>query len=284
MPQNCKKRPKCYLRKDKKKCLTPNGWIVFLRTSKGDFSSIGEASLEYQKKFKPLLIKLIAEGNKNRTVKETKARYRKAVCNFFYDQMKGSGRNTATNRKKVSAGVSKILKENSIPKTLEIMGAKNTAAALAAKEKAVKKADAKVAAKKKTAELAKAKASDVIKKAIRAAIRAKKLMKEASDAKTTATKSKSRSSSPSASNSAKSTAAKKKTASKKATQQADTLLKSAEKASKESKTASQAVEAAKKEAKKKKDKKVKRQMALLDTTLILGGRGARRRGRNSVKP
>ncbi|CAN0209798.1 unnamed protein product, partial [Ectocarpus sp. 4 AP-2014] len=40
----CRGKAKCYKTKDKKNCLTPNPWIVFLRTHKDRFHSIGEAS------------------------------------------------------------------------------------------------------------------------------------------------------------------------------------------------------------------------------------------------
>lgn len=279
MPLICKKSAKCYIRKDKKRCLAPNGWIVFLRTNKNTFSSSGEASIEYQKNFKPFVLKLVSLGSKNKSLKKMKEDYHKAICNYFYDQMKGSGKSTTSNKKKVRAGVSKILKENSIPKTLEIMGAKHIASALAAKEKAVKKADAEVAAKEKTVELAKAKAANIIKQALRSAIRARKLKREAASAKTKAVKTKSKSKSPSACKAAKSTAAKKKKDFSAAKRKADRLQNSAENAKKKVKTATKAVVSAKKTATKAAKRKVPRALAGLDTSLIISDVGKKRRKR-----
>ncbi|CAN0555917.1 unnamed protein product [Ectocarpus sp. 12 AP-2014] len=262
MTLTCKKHKKCYIRKDSKKCLTPNAWVIFLRTNKNVFASIGEAAMTYRKSFKPVLENLIKAGSKDASAKQKKALFHRAICEYFYQQMKASGKNTASNKKKVSSGVSKVLKKNSIPKTLKIMGARHSAAALAAKEQAMKKADADVAAKEKIAENERRKAKDIIRRAVVAAARARLLKKEAASAKTRA-----------------SNATSKKTASSNAKRKADTLHSSAQKAIKRVKRASQAVTSAKETADKVAKKKVPRALAALDTTLISSGVGRKRRKR-----
>ncbi|CAN0254616.1 unnamed protein product [Ectocarpus sp. 6 AP-2014] len=263
MTITCKKHKKCYIRKDSKKCLTPNSWVVFLRTNKDVFNSMEEASMAYRKNFKPVIENLIKAGSKDLSAKQKKALFHKAICEYFYQQMKASGKNTASNKKKVSSGVSKVLKKNSIPKTLEIMGATRTAAALAAKEQAMKKAAANVAAKEKTAEDQRRKAAVIIKRAVEAAARARRLKKEADSAKTS-------------SSSSKSTASKKKTASISAKRKADTLNDSAKDAIKRMKKTDKAVTAAKDTAAKVAKRKIPRALAGLDTKLKDTGVGRKR--------
>ncbi|CAN0005563.1 unnamed protein product, partial [Ectocarpus sp. 6 AP-2014] len=154
--------------------------------------------------------------------------------------MKASGKNTASNKKKVSSGVSKILNKKSIPKTLKIMGARHAAAALTAKEQDMKKADADVAAKEKIAEDERRKAKDIIRRAVEAAARARLLKKEAASAKTRASNAASSSSTRTTTKAkaAKATASKKQTASNNAKRKADTLHNSAEKAIKKVKKTS----------------------------------------------
>ncbi|AAK14632.1 unnamed protein product [Ectocarpus sp. 4 AP-2014] len=279
MTLTCKTHKKCYTRKDSKKCLTPNAWVVFLRTNKNVFTSRGEASETYRKKFKPVLENLIEAGSKDASAKQKKALFHKAVCEYFYAQMKASGKNTAVNKKKVSSGVSKVLEKNSIPKTLKIMGAKHVAAALAAKEQAMKKADASVAAKEKIAEAERRKAKDIIRRAIEAAARARLLKKEAASAKTRTSSSSSTRTTTKAKE-AKATASKKKTAFNKAKTKADTLQNSAEKAIKKMKITSQAVTSAKDTADKVAKRKIPRALAALDTSLIISGVGRKRRKRS----
>lgn len=271
MTLTCKKHKKCYIRKDSKKCLTPNAWVIFLRTNKDVFTSMGEASMSYRKNFKPVLENLIKAGSKDASAKQKKALFHKAICEYFYQQMKASGKNTASNKKKVSSGVSKVLKKNSVPKTLKMMGATHTAAALAAKEQDMKKAATNVAAKEKIAEDERRKAKDIIRRAVEAHARARLLKKEADSAKTRARGS--------SSSSSKSTASKKKTASSNAKRKADTLQNSAKNATKRVKTTSQAVTAAKDTAKKVAKRKIPRALAALDTSLIVGGVGRKRRKR-----
>lgn len=235
--------------------------------------------MDYQKEFKPFLLKVIREASKNQNLKQTKAAYHKAICEYFYGQMKGSGKNTTSNKKKVSNGVSKILKENSIPKTLEIMGARHIASAVAAKEKDVKKADADVAAKKKTEDASKVRAANMFKKAWKSRIRARKLGREAASAKTKAVQATSKSKSSPASKAAKSTAAKKEKAFSEAKRKADTLKNSSENAKKKLKTATDAVVSAKKTATKVANRKVPRALARLDTNLILSDVSNKRRRR-----
>lgn len=282
MTLDCSKRKKCYTRKDNKKCLTPNAWVIFLRTNKNVFTSIGEAAMTYRTNFKPFLEKLINAGSKDTSAKQKKALFHRAICGYFYQQMKASGKNTASNRKKVSSGVSKVLKKNSIPKTLKIMGASNAAAALAAKEQAMKKAAADVAAKEKIAAAERRKAKDIIRRAVKAAARARLLKKEAASAKTRASKATSvtrRSPSTAKAKAAKSAASKKKTASNNAKRKADTLQKSAEKAIKRTEISSQSVTSAKETAAKVAKRKIPRALAALDTNLIVGGVGRKRRKR-----
>ncbi|CBN80307.1 EsV-1-218 [Ectocarpus siliculosus] len=252
MALTCKKHKNCYIRKDRKKCLTPNAWVVFLRTNKNVFTSIEEASVDYHKNFKPVLENLIKVGSKDASAKQKKALFHKAICEYFYHQMKASGKNTASNKKKVSSSVSKVLEQNGIPNTLKIMGATHTAAALAAKEQAMKKAAANVAAKEKTAEDQRRKAAVIIKRAVEAAARARRLKKEADSAKT------------------------RKTASNRAKRRADTLNDSAKDAIKRMKKTDKAVTEAKDKANKVAKRKVPRALAGLDTKLKDTGVGRKR--------
>ncbi|CAM9766356.1 unnamed protein product [Ectocarpus sp. 8 AP-2014] len=287
MTQTCKKHKKCYMRKDGKKCLTPNAWIIFLRTHKKVFSSIGEASMSYRNNFKPVLQDLIKVGSGDTSPKQKKALFHKTLCTYFYQQMKASGKNTAGNKKRVSSGVSNVLKKNSIPKTLQIMGAKHAASALAAKEQAVRKAADNVAAKEKIAEKERRAAKDIIRRTVEAAARARLLKKEAAAAKTKASRATSvttRSSSASTrtttkAKAAKSTALKKKTASNKASRKADTLQNSAEKAIKRVTRSSQAVTSAKETAARVAKRKIPRALAALDTDLVASGVAHKRRKR-----
>ncbi|CAN0485256.1 unnamed protein product [Hapterophycus canaliculatus] len=100
MPQNCRQKAKCYPRKDGKQCLSPNPSIVFLRSSKGKYSSIGAASQVYTNKFRPVLDTLIRDASKNRTPARVKALYHKRICNYFYDALRASGANSSKNKKK----------------------------------------------------------------------------------------------------------------------------------------------------------------------------------------
>lgn len=278
MTITCKKHKQCYLRKDSKKCLTPNAWVIFLRTHKNVFTSIGEASMTYRKNFKPVLENLIKAASTDASAKQKKALFHRAICEYFYQQMKASGKNTASNKKKVSSGVSKVLKKNSIPKTLKIMGARHAAAALSAKEQAMKKADANVAAKEKIAEAERRKAKDIIRRAVEAAARARLLKKEAAAAKTRRSPSSSTRTTTRA-KASKSTASKKQTASNNAKRKADTLHNSAEKAIKRVKQTSQAVTSAKETADKVAKRKIPRALAALDTSLIVSDVGRKRRKR-----
>ncbi|CAM9812079.1 unnamed protein product [Pylaiella littoralis] len=187
MSTRCAKTKKCYTRKDGKKCMYPNPWIIFLRTTK--HPSVKAASASYQKGFKPTLIRLIKEASKkDRTAQQIKAIYHKQVCKYFYDAMKASGTSTPSTRKKVSSSVSKMLKKNSVPKTLAIMGAKKVADALSAKEEAEKKAAKKIADKEKAMESAKRKAAAILRQYVRAAARERVLKKEAAAAAAAASK------------------------------------------------------------------------------------------------
>ncbi|CAN0209864.1 unnamed protein product, partial [Ectocarpus sp. 4 AP-2014] len=66
-------------------------------------------------------------AGKNATTKRTKEVYRQVICSHMYKYMKNNG-----NKKKVKKGVAKILKNNTIPKTLALLGAKKPAKALIA--------------------------------------------------------------------------------------------------------------------------------------------------------
>lgn len=182
---SCKKKAKCY-QTQKKKCRTPNAWVVFLRTHKDVFHAGGEASKYYKKSFRPVLDKWLKELSSKYTVKRAKDMYRKKLCKYFYKTMKAIGTDTPTNKKKVSSGVTKLLKINSVPKTLSMMGAKKAAAVVSAKEKAQQQADAELVAKQKIAAFVKKRAGRVISKHLLAAARAKRLKREAAAAKSKA--------------------------------------------------------------------------------------------------
>lgn len=184
---NCRGKAKCYRTKDKKSCRTPNPWIVFLRTHKNMFRSIGEASRYYELWFKPdLLNKLIMVAGKNATEKKKKQVYKTLICDYCYKNLKYAG-----NRTKMSSGVAKILKKHTIPETLALIGAKKASSALLKREKEKKKAEADVAAKKADAEKKKSAAANLIKKALQANVRAKALQREAAAAQARATEAKS---------------------------------------------------------------------------------------------
>lgn len=267
MAKTCRKHKKCYIRKDGKKCLAPNPWIIFLRTSKRKYPTSAAASKAYQKSFKPVLLNLIKEASKNRTTNQIKAVYHKQICKYFYDSMKASGTSTIPKKKKVSSSVAKILKKNSVPKTLAIMGAKKQATQMAAKQKAVKQASARVEAKKKAAEVAKIRARAIRRLFVRAAAKEKVLRKEAeaasakvAKARSTGTKRKASSSSRSSSSkrvkTASKSAEKKKSAAKKAKKTASALKSSSTKASQRVKKAEKDVVAAQKARQKRALKKL----------------------------
>lgn len=182
---SCKKKAKCY-QTQKNKCRTPNAWLVFLRTHKNVFYAGKEASEYYKKSFRPILNKWMRELSNKYTMKRAKELYRKKLCKYFYKTMKAIGTDTPTNKKKVSSGVTKLLKNNSVPKALSMMGAKEAAAAVAAKEKAQQKAAAELAAKEKVAAFVKNKLGRVTSKHLLAVARAKKLKREAAAAKSKA--------------------------------------------------------------------------------------------------
>jgi hypothetical protein len=181
---SCKEKAKCY-QTQKKKCRTPNAWVVFLRTHKNLFKG-GEASKYYKKSFRPVLDKWMRGLSNKYTVKRAKELYRKKLCKYFYETMKAVGTDTPSNKKKVSSGVTKLLKNNSVPKALSMMGAKEAAAAVSAKEKAQQKAAAELVAAQKIAAFVKKRAGRVISKHLLAAARAKKLRREAAAAKSKA--------------------------------------------------------------------------------------------------
>lgn len=182
---SCKNKAKCYQTK-KKKCRTPNPWLVFLRTHKNKFHSVGAASAHYRKNLRPVLNGWIKGLSNKYTVKRAKEMYRKKICNYFYETMKTIGTDTPTNKKKVRSGVTKLLKNNSVPKALSMMGAKKAAAAVAAKEKAQQEAAAELVAKQKIAAFVRKRAGRMINKHLLAAARAKKLKREAAAAKSKA--------------------------------------------------------------------------------------------------
>lgn len=269
MALKCENKRTCFTRKDGKKCLSPNAWVIFLRTNRNEFSSIREASKVYRKNFKPTLEKMIKDRTKSvsLTATQKKTLFDKTLCAHFYREMEASGKNTASNKKKVSSAMSKVLKRTSVAQTLKKMGATHTAAALAAKEQAMKKANTDVAIKEKIAEGQRRKAADIIKRAMKAHTRARRLKKEADSAKTRARGGTSSS--------------KKRTAAKDAKRKADTLQNSAENAAKRAKTTSQAVTEAKNTAKKVAKRKIPRALAALDTSRKGGGVGKKRRKRGN---
>ncbi|CAN0597543.1 unnamed protein product, partial [Laminaria digitata] len=141
------------------------------------------AARYYQHVFKPQLIrKLIAIAGENAPLKKQKAAYHKLICKKFYEIMKAEkGTTSAAQKKKISSGVAKILKKNSIPETLALVGAKKAASALKKKDAATKKAATDVTAKEKPAKEARRKADSVIKRVLAANVKAKKLEKEAAN-------------------------------------------------------------------------------------------------------
>lgn len=70
MALTCKEQNKCYTRKDIKKCLASNAWIILLRTHENVFTSIGEASMTYRKNFNPVLENLIKAGPKDASARQ----------------------------------------------------------------------------------------------------------------------------------------------------------------------------------------------------------------------
>lgn len=251
MAKTCRKNKKCYMRKDGKKCLAPNPWIIFLRTNNGKFKSVGAASKAYQRTFRPTLNKLIEEGSKNRTPKQMKAMYHKQICKYFYNSMKASGSLSPANKKKVSSSVSKVLKKNTVPKTLSSLGAKKAGSRLAAKQKAQKKAAAEAEASKKAAETAKIRARAIRRLFVRAAAKEKELRKKAADASAKAAKASSTGAKRKASPSSRSSSAKRaktaRSSANKAKQAAAALKTSSTRASQVAKKAEEAVKKAKRQ-------------------------------------
>lgn len=107
---------------EKKRCLTPNPWIVSLRTHKDQFHAIEEASKYYIAIFKTILLeRSIRIAGKNVTVQRTKQVYMQAICSHLY-KYEVHGYNG--NKRKVKGGVTKNLQNNTILKTLALLGAK----------------------------------------------------------------------------------------------------------------------------------------------------------------
>lgn len=180
MALSCKRTANCYLSKDKKKCIKPSPWVVFLRTHKNHFRSVKDAAKFYHTDFK---VKKIAQmtraaAKQNATERQKKIIFRNIICNYFYKQMKING-----SMPQVKRGVSKLLKKHSVLKTLSLVGGKKVANAIVAKEKAVKKAKETVEDKKDTVEKKKSEMTSAKKKAASAARKAKNLEKFAKDAK-----------------------------------------------------------------------------------------------------
>ncbi|CAM9477229.1 unnamed protein product [Laminaria digitata] len=121
--------------KRQEKCLAPKSWVIFLRTHKRHFSSIGEASLHYVKFKTNVVKKLVGIAGNNLTTKQTKAEYKKHICAYFYNHMDKAGKNTRENKKKMSNDVDIFSKKNSIHQTLESMGAARESADIVTKEK-----------------------------------------------------------------------------------------------------------------------------------------------------
>lgn len=288
----CKGSTKCYQTK-KKKCMKPNAWLIFLRANKHNFKTIGQASKKYRDVFRPEMkkkaLKIAGEYSTDRQKKEA---MHNLLCRTFYKNLKKE-KKTAVTKKKLSKDVAKILKTNSIPKTLVIIVGKKTADAVVAKKKATDKAAADVAAKKRVAETKKKMAAMIIKKALLARGRAKKLEREAIQAKVRANwaakaanynapkaRRSSGSTTRASARQSKTTAQKRASAASAAKRKADTLEKSADKAAKKVKTAEKAVVSAKKTQSKVAKKKIPRALAGLQNNLIMsssGGRGKRRR-------
>ncbi len=259
---SCKKKAKCYKTKGKK-CRTPNAWLVFLRTHKDVFYAGGAASDYYRKSFRPILDKWLVKLRSKYTVTRAKELYRKKLCKYFYDTMKAIGTDTPTNKKKVSSGVTKLLKNNSVPDALSMMGAKKAAAAVSAKEKAQQKADAELVAKQKIAAFVKKRAGRAIGKYLLAAARAKRLKREADAAKSKAATS--RRSPTGSSSSRKSPPASRGSAAKKKVEAAQSAKRKADAMGAVAKVARESVKNAEQdvaEAKKKKQKVKKAPLAV----------------------
>lgn len=302
----CKGKTKCYQTKNKKKCMKPNPWLIYLRTNKAQFKSIGEYSKHYRTIFRPQLkAKMLTISGDYSTDKQKKQAMHNLLCRQFYKHMK-TDRKNAARKKKLSSDVAKLLKKHSIPKTLALIAGKKTAEAAAAKSKAKKKAAADVAAKKRVAETKKKMAAFIIKKALLAKARAVRLEKEAKRAKKAVKSAKTKASkakpTPSRSRKtpkrssgrgtksrapksapqtdavkrAKATAAKKAKTAVSAKKKVKTLQKSADKAVKKVKTAEKAVASAKKTQTKVAKKKIPRALAGLESNLIMSKKRKRR--------
>ncbi len=142
---NCKGKPKCYQSKNKKKCSTPNSWIVFLRTHVGQFKSLKEASAFYKNTFKPKLLEnIMIKLGGDKSIKSHKRMHKILLCREFYKHLKTEKKLAAVRKQlkqEFHKGVKRLLKDNSVPEALDKMGAKHTATALKKKQAAVEKAD-----------------------------------------------------------------------------------------------------------------------------------------------
>lgn len=293
----CKGKTKCYQTKDKKKCLKPNPWLIFLRSHKGQFKTIKEFSRQYRSVFMPGMRAIVIKiaDDKNLAEHQKKGAMHNLLCRYFYKFMKRE-RKTAGAKKKLSADVAKLVKKNSVNKTLALIAGKKIADAMVARHRAKKKAAADVAAKKRVAETKRKMAALIIKKALLARAKAKKLDKEAKAAKAkaeeksalviqravkraragrrsgsgrgTKRRASATASERTSAKKAKVTAENRTSAASSAKRKADTLQKNADKAVEKAKTAEKAVVSAKKTETKAAKKKIPRALAGLQSNLL----------------
>lgn len=129
--------------------------------------------MHYAKFKRNVLKKLVAIAGNKLSTKRMKAEYRKHICAYFYKHMESSRKNTPANKKKLSSGVTKLLKKNSIPETLAAMGAKKEAAAMVAKQQASAKLAKQAESAKKAVKEQERKAAAIIRRVTAAAARAR---------------------------------------------------------------------------------------------------------------
>lgn len=150
------------------------GCFFFARTRTGSTPPSDKLRSTTNLSKKPLLERLVgidSRQDKNATMKRTKevcilTRYHAPTCPKTKIQRQ---------RKKGEERCDQNPREQKHPKTLALPGAKNPAAALATKEKAVKKADADLAHVQKVADLQKKVATRILKEHMKAATPARRL-------------------------------------------------------------------------------------------------------------
>lgn len=170
MTTRCKKNAyTCHATKNGKRCMKPNPWLVFLSGNKKRFKSITQASESYRKVFKPKLLQaLIDIAAKDSSVGTKKKDFQRLLCKHMFTRTNTGVITNWKSKANLSRDVATVLNKNSIPRTLEIIGAKQAAKAVVRKQAAVKKAGITVAQKKKVAEMIKRREDRLKKEALEA--------------------------------------------------------------------------------------------------------------------